>query len=113
MKRNQLLLFLIGCIGVRLAIAYIAKNVSPDKLPYLGYLALLPALGWLYIYFVSPRDTGPEVFGGKIWWNQIRPIHAMLYILFAIYAIQKKPYSYIPLAVDAVFGLSAFLFFHF
>jgi hypothetical protein len=113
MQRSHLLLFLLGCIGVRLALAYFAKNVNPEKLPYLGYLALLPALGWLYIYFISPRDTGPEVSGGKIWWNQLRPIHAMLYILFAIYAIQKKPYSYLPLLVDALFGLSAFLVFHF
>ncbi len=113
MQRKQLLLFLIGCIGTRLALVYTAKNVSADKLQYLGYLALLPALGWLYIYFISPRNTGHEVFGGKIWWNELRPIHAMLYILFAIYAIQKKPYSYLLLLIDVVFGLSAFLMFHF
>jgi hypothetical protein len=112
-QKKQLLLFLIGCIGTRLALVYTAKNVSADKLQYLGYLALLPAIGWLYIYFISPRNTGPEVFGGKIWWNELRPIHAMLYILFAIYAIQKKPNSYLLLLIDVVFGLSAFLMFHF
>ena len=29
------------------------------------------------------RKTGKEVFGSKIWWNDLRPVHASLYILFA------------------------------
>jgi hypothetical protein len=112
MMRNRILLFLIGCIGLRTALVFIAKNTSVEYLPYLGYLALIPVLGWMNIYFIQGRDTGPEVFGGKIWWNQLRPVHAMLYGLFALYAIQKKSYAYIPLAVDVVFGLVSFLVYH-
>jgi hypothetical protein len=47
-------------------------NVNLDKinhikyLPYLGYLALLPAIGFAYIYITKSRQTGLEVFGEKI-----------------------------------------------
>ena len=29
-------------------------------------------------------DFYVKVFGGKIWWNDLRPIHALLYFLFQI-----------------------------
>ena len=109
----QLVLFLVGCIGVRIMITLVAKNINPYYLPYMGYLALIPVMGWLFIYFVRPRDTGIEVFGGKIWWNQLRPIHAAMYATFAVLAIRKSPYSYIPLAIDTLFGLGAYITHHF
>jgi hypothetical protein len=65
-------------------------------------------VGWLYIYFISPRTTGPEVFGGVIWWNDLRIVHALMYLLFIIYAMQKKSFSYIVLVIDALVGLVAF-----
>lgn len=109
---KRYLLFLIGCIGVRTLFTLFAKYCNPTYLPYLGYIALLPVLGWAYIYFFSPRDSGPEVFGDKIWWNDLRPAHAMLWSLFAIYAIQMKTFAYVPLAIDTAMGLFAFLTFH-
>ena len=112
MLQNRIILFLVGCIGLRTVFTLLAKYINTEYLPYLGYIALLPVLGWAYIYFIHPRDTGPEVFGGKIWWNELRPIHAMLYGLFAIYAIQKKSFAYLPLAVDTLFGLISFLTYH-
>jgi hypothetical protein len=115
MNNNQkrILLFLGGCIVVRTIFVIIAKYINNDYLPYLGYLALLPAIGLLYYFISGTRTTGPEVFGDKIWWNNLRPIHAILYILFAISAIQKKTYSWVFLLIDVIFGLSAFLIHHF
>lgn len=113
MNKLTLPLFLIGCIGARLTFAYIAKTISNAYLPYLALLAIIPVIGWLWIYFVSPRDTGPEVFGGKIWWNELRPVHIALYSLFILYAFQKKSFAYVPLVADAIFGLSAFLIHHY
>lgn len=110
--KTRFLLFLLGCIPLRLLFVQIAKNINNKWLPTLGTLALLPALGWLWIYFIQPRNTGPEVFGGKIWWNHLRPIHAVLYITFAYMAFQKRKNAYIPLLLDVVFGLTAFLNHH-
>ena len=80
---TRIVLFLIGCIGIRSILVYIAKNININYLPIMGYLALLPAIGFLYIFMNNLRKTGLEVFGDKIWWNLLRPIHGILYLFFA------------------------------
>lgn len=106
------LAFLLGCIPSRLLFAYLTKTLPPKYLPYCALVATLPLLGWLYIYFISPRTRGLETGGELIWWNELRIVHALLYLLFIIYALQKKPFSYIVLIVDALVGLIAFTLFH-
>lgn len=111
--QKRFLLFLIGCIGVRTLFVVMAKYASQKQLFYMGALALLPALGFIIIYFTGIRSTGAEVFGEKIWWNDLRIVHAMLYILFAIYAFQNKWFAWVPLGVDVVIGLTAFIIYHY
>ena len=110
---KRMLLFLIGCMGVRFLLVYIVKTVHKTKLQYMGYLALLPAIGFIYIFFTGSRKKGNEVFGDKIWWNMLRPIHALLYLLFAYNAITKNSEAWIYLLYDVVLGLISFLTFHF
>jgi hypothetical protein len=110
--QKRFLLFLIGCIGTRALFVYVAKNIDVKYLPLLGYLALLPAIGFIYIYLTGSRKTGGEVFGGKIWWNDLRPIHSLIYFLFAYNAIIGNNKAWIYLLVDVIFGLSSFLIFH-
>jgi hypothetical protein len=110
---KRILLFLIGCMGARALLVYIAKNTSVDYLPILGYIALIPAIGFIYIYATGARQTGFEVFGGKIWWNNLRPIHAIFYSLFAYNAIHKNKRSWIYLLYDLLFGLGSFLTHHY
>ncbi len=111
--QKRFLLFLIGCIGVRTLFVLIAKNASAYYLSILGYLALLPAIGFVYIYLTGSRQVGAEVFGEKIWWNNLRPLHASLYFLFAYNAINGNKMAYQYLMYDVVIGLTAFLAFHY
>lgn len=111
--QKRFLLFLGGCILTRAFFAYYAKITSPQILQYLGYLALLPAFGFLYIWFNNLRTTGAEVFGDRIWWNNLRPVHGILYALFAYNAIRMNPSSWMILAIDVILGLTSFLFFHY
>lgn len=111
--QKRFALFIFGCIAVRLIFVYVAKTISLKYLPYLGWIALLPALGFLYIFVTGSRKTGPEVFGKRIWWNRLRPIHAILYILFAYYAINKNRNAWIFLLIDVILGLSSFLIYHY
>lgn len=111
--QKRFLLFLIGCIGTRSVFVLIAKNIGLQYLPYLGYLALLPAIGFMYIYLTGSRQTGAEVFGEKIWWNDLRPLHSLLYFLFAYNAIIGNRQAWIYLLVDVLVGLVSFLIFHF
>lgn len=110
--QKRFLAFLIGCIGVRSLLVILVKRIPIKYLPYLGLLALGPILGWINIIFFNPRTTGQETFGAKIWWGPIRPIHLMNYIIFAILAFKKNKYAYVPLLFDVIFGLLAFLIYH-
>ena len=108
---KQQKLFLSICIPFRILLVLIAKYLSPKHLTYMGYLMLLPAIGFAAIYLTNSRKTGPEVFGGKIWWNYIRPFHSLLYFTFAYNAIAlHNKNSWIYLFADVILGISAFLF---
>ena len=111
--QKRFLLFLIGCIGTRSAFVLIAKNINVKYLPYLGYLALLPAIGFIYIFLTGSRQTGAEVFGEKIWWNNLRPLHSIFYFLFAYNAIIGNKQAWIYLLVDVLIGLISFVVFHY
>ena len=111
--QKRMLLFLIGCIGLRSLFVIIAKYINTNYLKYLGYLALVPAIGFLYIFLTGSRKTGAETFGDKIWWNNLRPVHSILYFLFAYNAIQGNTQSWIFLFVDVLIGLISFVIHHY
>jgi len=67
----------------------------------------------IYIYLTGTRKTGAEVFGEKIWWNNLRPIHSILYFLFAYNAIIGNKQSWKYLLVDVIIGLISFLIHHY
>jgi hypothetical protein len=110
---KRILLFLFGCIGVRSLFVIIAKYINKKYLKYLGYLALLPATGFMYIYLSGVRNTGLGAFGQKIWWNNLRPVHSILYFLFAYNAINGNKNSWIYLLADVLIGLIGFLIYHY
>ena len=111
--QKRFLLFLIGCIGIRSLFVIIAKYINTNYLKFLGYLALLPAIGFIYIYLTGTRQTGPETLGDKIWWNDLRPVHACLYLLFAYNAIIGNTHSWMYLFADVLIGLISFLIYHY
>jgi len=111
--QQRFLLFLIGCVGIRSLFVIIARYINTKYLKYLGYLALAPAIGFIYIYLTGTRKTGAEVFGEKIWWNNLRPIHSILYFLFAYNAIIGNKQSWIYLLVDVLIGLISFVIHHY
>lgn len=110
---KRLLFFLFGCILTRFLLVYIVKNLPIKYLPYLGLLGLIPGIGFLVIYFGNYRKTGEETFGEKIWWNNLRPIHSLLYLTFVYLALNKHKNSYIPLLIDVIFGLTVFIIYHY
>ena len=111
--QKRFLLFIFGCIGMRTLFVVIAKNIDIKFLPYLGYLALVMAAGFIYIFLTGSRKTGMETFGDKIWWNDLRPVHALMYGLFAYNAINKNQKAWIFLLIDVIIGLISFLTFHY
>jgi len=111
--QQRFLMFLFGCVGIRSLFVIIARYINTKYLKYFGYLALVPAIGFIYIYLTGTRKTGAEVFGEKIWWNNLRPIHSILYFLFAYNAIIGNKQSWIYLLIDVLIGLISFLIHHY
>ena len=111
--QKRFLLFLFGCIGTRTLLVYLAKNVNKTYLKYMGYLSLLPAIGFFYLFLSGSRKTGAEVFGDKIWWNDLRPVHGIMYFLFSYNAINGNQNAWLYLLVDVIIGLISFLSFHY
>jgi len=111
--QKRFLLFLIGCIGTRSLFVVFAKRANTEYLKYLGYLSLIPAIGFIYIFLTGSRKTGGETFGDKIWWNNLRPLHSLLYFLFAYNAIIGNKNAWIYLLIDVLIGLISFLTFHY
>lgn len=106
------LVFLVGCIGTRSALAFLAARASPDILHIMGLVALLPAIGFAYIYVTGSRTTGPEVGGERIWWDGLRPVHSVLYAMFAYHAIRRDKDAWRFLAVDVGIGFLAWALRH-
>lgn len=106
-------LFIWGCIPTRVFLTYLAYIVSKPTLKYMGYVALLPAIGFMYFYLSGTRKTGVETGGAPIWWNHLRPIHAALYATFAYFAIMGDRRAWMALAADALLGLTAFIIKHY
>jgi hypothetical protein len=103
------ILFLLGCIPTRLLFAYIINKSILDKNETLQniitILLLGISVGFALIYIFKLRETGPEVFGDKIWWNHLRPIHSIMYGLAAL----NYDKASLIIVIDTLIGLGAYL----
>jgi hypothetical protein len=107
-KTKRLLLFFFGCIASRFLLVWLAYKYV-KWVPYMGIAALIIGCGFITIFLMGARKTGPEVFGDRIWWNALRPIHGGLYLLFAIMALTKfYKDAWKVLLLDVCIGLIAF-----
>ncbi len=127
MKTNistgRILTFLFGCILIRILLATAAYNAEKYKynnlLIFLGIVTLLIGISFFTIYFdIWGRDNAEKQLQGwmdndsKVWWNDLRPVHGALYILFSIFAFFNIKYAYLFLIIDVILGLSAWSVHH-
>ena len=111
--QKRFLLFLGGCIPMRLAMVLLAKYIPLVYLPWMGYITLIMAFGFMYLYFTNQRQTGAETFGQPIWWRPFRIIHGLFYFIFSLLAIYKYANAYLILLFDTLIGLGLFLWHHY
>jgi hypothetical protein len=111
--QKRMLLFLIGCIGIRLLFVFIAFKLPVFWLKIMGILAILISIGFMTIFIFGLRKTGLETMGTPIWWNSLRPFHSAMYLIFGILAIMGiKKYAWVFLLIDVMVGLFAFILHH-
>lgn len=111
--QKRYLLFLIFCIGSRMGFVFLAKYLNLLGLKIMGIIAGLIGIGFLMVFFFKLRETGRETFGTKIWWNALRPFHALTYLTFAYLAINGiQEHAWKVLLLDVLVGLGAFIIHH-
>lgn len=71
-QRN--ILFFAVCIPVRLSFAYLQNSKYA-----LNWLSLVIGFAFIYQWYNWKGQKG--FFGGKLWWNKMRLVHGILYIL--------------------------------
>jgi hypothetical protein len=115
METKRIIVFLCGCILARTLLVLMAKKLDKKYVKIMGYIALLIGLSFMYLYFIgnAGADSQLEWLGDKkIWWNELRPVHGALYLLFALFAIKQKEYSWVFLLIDVIVGLVSWLIHH-
>lgn len=110
---KRFLLFGIGCIGTRSVFIILSATAPVYYLRILGFIGLFLSIGVAWIYVNGLRKVGFEIFGDAIWWNYLRPIHSVLYAVFAYYAIRGNTNAWKWLALDLAIGITAFFTFHY
>lgn len=116
---RRMLLFIFGCIGLRSLMAYMSYTRGNTKTPLLNLttnqilaiFTLIAGIGFMIIYYGGYRKTAYEA-GGKVWWNKIRHIHGLLYLLFTISVFTnyglKQPWKL--LLTDVIIGTLFYVF---
>jgi hypothetical protein len=109
-KITRILLFLFGCMTVRIGLVLLAKYLPTNYLKYMRIITLIIGLGFTYIYLFGHFKSNPKIggFGGPVWWNELRIIHGLLYILFTISSLFYNN-SWIILAIDTLIGFISFI----
>lgn len=106
--------FLLFCTGLRIALAYSPYIAYSPFDKVLSLLLLIIGLGFFVIYFFGLRQTGLETGGKPIWWNFLRPVHSILFILASYFVwINKEKWASFLLFIDVTLGLLMFILWHF
>jgi phosphatidylglycerophosphate synthase len=108
-SKQRLIQFLGICILIR-SLGALISYLHPYSVitKVLAILYFLIGISMLYLFIANKRQNAPEG-GGITWWNNLRPIHAILFILFAVFTLNRNKYSYFFLIGDVILGLTAFI----
>lgn len=112
---RSLWLFLALCVPARLALTWMvfAATTTTAAVRIALQVALATAaIGITLIWTFGWRRTGPETLGAPIWWDKLRPIHAIHWSAAALLLSVQPDRAWWPLAYDVVLGTTATLLHH-
>ncbi len=133
-KTQSTVAFLLGCIPLRTLLAYItyrlgtasnttesstssateSSSILETSYSMIRTLIIVVLIGigisFLILYFKKLRLDAPEA-GGKTWWNNLRPIHGLLYIAAGTMLLipNLRSYAWLALIIDVILGLSSWI----
>ena len=95
----------IACILIRLSIIYFTYLSILFNKQYQLFAALYAALGTGSFYHWITKSRKKGAFQQTIWWEYLRPVHGILFML-AAYLIYQKNELYLPiLLLDTSIGI--------
>ena len=106
----NLFFYFFICILVRcacIAAAYISLPHHVLRLLFVAFYAI-SGLGSLILILTKARKTG--AFRQKIWWDGLRPFHALFSLLASILIYQQNTWFVPILLFDTCMGIVAFLY---
>lgn len=111
----KLSLLYFFCLIVRTVLIYLAylsvKATNPNYRLVFSLIYLTFCFGFLYQFVFKPRQNG--AFNQYIWWDYLRPVHAVIY-LYVSYLIYEKNMVFIPVLVaDNLIGFTGHVFYHY
>jgi hypothetical protein len=107
-------IFLLLCLPARYLLARYTSTVPDAHTTILGAALAAVGIAFLYLFLSDSRLNAPEAGGSGTWWNRLRPIHGLLYLLGGILLIAGYPKQYaatclwIDLLVGAVAHVSRY-----
>jgi len=102
---KRTLVFFSLCIPLRLFAAWWSfKYPLSNSTAMLAACYAVAGISMIYFFLSNSRLAAPEG-GGNTWWNAVRPLFGMLYLLFALYTAKGYRQSYKFLLADVILGL--------
>lgn len=100
------IVFFLVCIPVRITIMMVTFSICAA--PHWARHALAGFFAYVSIGFVGQIYRNAQIggFGGQIWWNWNRYLHAPLYALAILLLYTLCQYAWIPLLIDVTLALT-------
>ena len=105
------------CVAARLALVVLAYRLEEDgavssahrKQAAAAAAAAAAAIGvgFLAVWGRRMRAFESTARAGRVWWNDLRPLHAALWLLYAALAARSVPRAWTVLLLDLVVGIAA------
>jgi phosphate/sulfate permease len=118
---NKLDKYFIFCVVIRLTLAWLIYfSLTTNQLGSSTYVStvilknsiimfyVISSVGLMYHYVTKTRKKG--AFGQHIWWDHMRPIHALLFLLISYFLYINHSLSYKLAILDTIIGIGAYMY---
>ncbi len=105
---KKILIFCLIFIPIRFAFMYSSNFYSLKYGNVYTLISLIYSFYELYLYFNESSGIRYDYVGNYIITNELRPVHALLFILFSFYLYKHRKHAYIPLLLDIIISIVAF-----
>lgn len=96
------------CILIRLLLTYgVFLNYNNNLRLLFALFYLFSGIGLFYHFITKNRKLG--AFSQNIWWDFLRPIHGIIFILSSMLLYYKFKNTYILLLIDTLIGIYFFM----